>query len=319
MLHGFDQIVEQFLQIYIILLKKRSNTVILWDMRPSIEKIIPDALSSFHCHRREDSSFDFLWHFHEEVELTLITSSQGRRFVGDHIGDYESGDLVLVGSNLPHTWQSSKERSLAPHGAVVVQFKKDFLGKSFTMSPEFQPMDHLLKRSQRGLLFSGEEAERAERLILELPDLSGMDRLIRLLEVFSNLTRCQGIQPLAGAHYLPALAMRDSHRINRLADLFDKHLHEPITQARAASLAHMSPSTFSRFFKRVTGRTFIETLNEMRVSRACRLLRDSDLSVTEICYQCGFESLSYFNRRFKRSKKMSARQYRREFKTPDQT
>jgi len=281
-------------------------------MRAAIERIQPDPGTSFHCHRRSDPAFDFRWHFHPEYELTLITSSRGRRFVGDHIDDYRTGDFVLLGPNLPHTWQSVGHRREV-HEAVVVQFHDEFLGNELFDHAEFREIKRLLKRSSRGLRFTGHEVKAAAKIVEGVSEREGIERLLSLFDALHRLCNCPQTQSLAGERYFPSLALEDNRRIDQIFGYLMEHLEEPIRQEEVARLVHMSPSSFSRFFKRATGHTFVEYLNGLRVSQACWLLSETDLRVTEIAFRVGFESLSYFNRRFKKHKGMTANQFRRAY------
>ncbi len=282
-------------------------------MRAALEAIQTLHDASFACFRRADPSFEFEWHFHPEFELTLITAGRGRRFVGDHIEDYRSGDLVLLGSNLPHTWQSSSSDHRATHEAVIVQFRRDFLGQEFLEHPETRRVARLFDRASRGLHFVGPAGRRAAQILTHLPDHQGMQRLLRLLEALDLLAGAKGAHVLAGASYTPSLAMADGRRIDRVLQYLNESLDQHVTQREAARRVHMSPSSFGRFFKRVTGRTFVDYLNELRISEACRLLCETDLRITEIAMKVGFSNLSYFNRRFRRVKGMPANRFRKAF------
>lgn len=282
-------------------------------MRASLEAIHTGPDASFACFQRVDDSFEFEWHFHPEFELTLITSGRGRRFVGDHIEDYHSGDLVLLGSNIPHTWQSSSNNRSTAHEAVVVQFRHDFLGGAFFEQPETRRVARLLVRASRGLHFAGPTARSATKILAELPNRQGLERLLCLLKALDLLAGAKGVRTLAGASYSSSLALADGHRIDRILKYLSEYLDQTVTQREAAKRVHMSPSSFGRFFKRVTGRTFVDYLNELRISEACRLLCETDLRISEIAPKVGFPSLSYFNRRFQRIKGMSARRFRQTF------
>ncbi len=287
-------------------------------MRAAIEKIDLAPEASFQCFRRVEPAFPFSWHYHPEFELTLIVAGRGRRFVGDHVGDYMPGDLVLLGPNLPHTWESARDdptHNGKPHEAVVVQFQKAFLGNGFFDRPEMRGIDRLLTRAARGVRFTGQIASYAADRLANLSAQPPMSRLLGMLDLLQCLAESphEQARELASQRFAPRLAHADAHRIDRVAAFVHERVGQPITQREAAELVQMSPSTFARFFRRVTGHTFIEYVNELRISEACRLLSDTELLITEICHRAGFASLPYFNRRFKHSKQMSPRQYRRQF------
>ncbi len=284
-------------------------------MRAAIEPVSTDPGSSFRCFWRRAEDFAFQWHFHPECELTWIVSGHGRRFVGDHLSDYRAGDLVLLGPNLPHTWQSSsassRTKSAKDHLALVVQFRRDFLGCGFFDCPEASQLASLLGQSQRGLRFVGQTVTEATEILRSLPERSGFGRLAGLLQTLSILAKSPQTETLAGLRYRPSLAVADAQRIDAIAAYLNDHLDEEITQRDVARLVHMSPSSFNRFFRRVLGRTFIEYLHELRIGEACRLLIESDRSITQIAHQVGYANLTYFNRRFRVSKGMTAREYRK--------
>jgi AraC-like DNA-binding protein len=280
-------------------------------MKPAVEPVQKDPGSSIRCFWRREVAFPFEWHSHPEYELTWITRSRGRRFIGDHIGSYDDGELALVGSDLPHTWQSANSSRNDRHEALVVQFGRDFLGESFETQPEARDLFRLLDRSRRGLLFSGRSAEEATSCLSDLPERGPLDRVIDLLRVLGVLCKAKSEErSLAGIRYRPRLASVGSSRMDAVTSYVLARLDQPITQHEVARLIHMSPSSFGRFFKQLAGRTFIDYLNELRIGEACRLLTETDLSITQISLRVGYANLTYFDRRFRRAKGMTARQWR---------
>ncbi len=279
-------------------------------MLAQVERIPAPPLSSFVWKRRRDPRFEFAWHVHPEVELTLIVSSRGRRFVGDHVADYADGDLVLLGSNLPHTWHSEPGRR-ARHEAVVVQFPETFLGPGFLEAPELRPVRRLLERARRGLRFAGRPQRAAARRLEEMERLDGLARLRALLEVLELLARARDARPLASAGFVPSLRKSDLERIDRVHGFLAERYAGDVSLPETARVAHLSVPAFSRFFKRRTGRTFVAYVNELRLGRACRLLIETDRAVSDIAFASGFNNLSNFNRRFLEARRMSPRDYRR--------
>ncbi len=281
-------------------------------MQARVERIAAPASQSFVWKRRLDPRFEFAWHFHAEAELTWIVRSRGRRFVGDHVGDYADGDLVLLGPELPHTWHSEPGRR-GRHEAVVVQFPAALLGPEFLAAPETLPVRRLLERAARGLQFRGPAQRAAARRLDEMGGLEGLPRLLALLEVLEILARARDARPLASPGFVRALRKEDVERIDRvlgfLADRYDGDVSLP----EAARAAHLSVPAFCRFFKKRTGRTFVAYVNELRLGRACRLLVETDRAVSDIAFASGFNNLSNFNRRFLELRGMSPRDYRRAF------
>jgi len=286
-------------------------------MKARIEKVSPGGGASFICRRRIDPRFGFYWHVHPEIELTYIVRSRGRRFVGDSIEPYDDGDLVLLGPNLPHTWDSDPRRA-GRQEAVFCQFSESFLGPEFLRAPELAPVRRLLDRSAQGLRFSGKTQKAASRRMEGMDRLQGVPRLATLLEVLDLLARSRDVRPLSSREFVPALRSGDAGRIDRVCRILNERCTERITLAEAAAAAHLSVPAFSRFFRRKTGRTLVAYLNELRTGLACRELIETDRSVSDIAFDSGFNNLSNFNRRFLALKGMSPREFRRQFQSAEQ-
>src|SRR5438552_12475625 len=191
-------------------------------MKARNEKVSPGGGASFICRRRIDPRFGFYWHFHPEIELTYIVRSRGRRFVGDSIEPYDDGDLVLLGPNLPHTWDSDPRRA-GRQEAVFCQFSQSFLGPDFLRAPELAPVRRLLDRSAHGLRFSGKTQKAAARRMRGMARLQGLSRLAALLEVLDLLARSRDVRPLSIREFARALRPRDAGRLDRRR----RFLHEP--------------------------------------------------------------------------------------------
>ncbi|HEV3028720.1 MAG TPA: AraC family transcriptional regulator [Planctomycetota bacterium] len=285
-------------------------------MKARIERISTGDAASFLCRRRTDARFGFTWHFHPQIELTLIVRSRGRRFVGDSIEPYEDGDLVLLGPDLPHTWHSDPGQK-GRHEAVFCQFSRDFLGEGFIRSPELGMVDRLLERSARGLCFTGRTQRAVARRMDGLDRLQGLARLAALLEILDELARSRDARPLSGRRYVPGLRRGDAERIDRLCRFLNERCRDRVTLAEAARVAHLSIPAFCRMFRRTTGKTLVEYLNELRTGLACRALIETERPVSDIAFGSGFNNLSNFNRRFRAQKGLCPRDYRRAFRPVD--
>ena len=286
-------------------------------MRARFEKISDDPQRSFLVLDRRVKSFDGSWHFHPEVELTLIVKSRGRRFVGDSIESFVEGDLVLLGPNLPHFWRS--EGPAPTDGlvhSVVVQFKRDFLGEAIWTRPELVPIGRLLERAGRGLHFTGKTARGAAAVLRELAQAEGVEALARLLVLLGKLATDRRARPLASLTYAPVLNRQTEARVARVYEYAARHFQEAVTLPQLAKAAAMSPAAFSRYFKRTTGRAPSDFLNDLRLDHACRLLRETNLTVTRIGAEAGFATLTSFNRRFRERSRTTPRDYRRMFAEP---
>ena len=217
---------------------------------------------------RADPEFEFNWHYHPEIELTLIVDSVGQRLVGNGIDDYGAGDLVLLGPNLPHSWRSTG--GPAVHRAVVVQFHRNFLGDSFLQLHEMTPVyARLLDRSARGLAFGHTAIGRqAAAQFAEMPSLSPPDRLITLLSVLRLLSTDNDAKTLSLGSVQPNYRMKYQQRLNAVCAYLEAHASEEIDYPAATRLAHMDQASLCRFFRRATGRTMGTYVNELRVAEA---------------------------------------------------
>lgn len=295
-------------------------------MQALLEKIDQPRQASLIWRQFSCDGFDFLWHFHPEIELTLILEGHGQRFVGDSIETFGPGDLVLLGPNLPHTWHSKtlnpppatqepvSAGCEASATAIVIQFPPDFAGPELWRVPEAAAVRDLLRRADRGLHFSPAH-HAAIQLIRSMHDQSGWVRILTLLQTLGALaTPSASGRELSGLVNAAPLRQNDQRRIDVVCRLLAERYSEPIEQAEAAAAVHLSPSAFSRFFKRMTGRTFVAYLHELRIADACRRLADEERAITEVCFDCGFENVSNFNRVFRKLRGVSPRDYRKQLR-----
>lgn len=279
-------------------------------MLPVVETIDREPEAAFRCRAFDRAEFPFMWHVHPDHELTLIVEGEGRRFVGDHVDAFTPGEVVLLGSNLPHTWfaRAAPDRRCR---SVVVHFLDDALGPGFFDMPEMQPIRRLLRRADAGLVFHGKARREAAARMSAMADMTGPPRVAALLTTLDGLARSRNTQRLSDrAHALP-LRDRDRRRIDRVLGHINEHYTEPLQQADVAALAEMAPAAFSRFFKRMTGRTFVAYVHRLRVARACRLLIETDAPITDVCFDAGFGNLSNFNRVFRRERGMNPLTFRK--------
>lgn len=274
-------------------------------VRAAFERL--GSSSGLDCDRFSCDSFPFKWHYHPEYELTFIVHGAGTRFVGDNISRFTAGDLVFLGPNVPHTWASDVVGAEGCE-AIVVHFAEGFLGEGIVGREEAGPVRELLARSRRGLAFEGfRSPAQLEKLIAT----SGLERLLVLLQILVDMTVVE-LRPLCS----PAFA-RPHENATRRIDNVCRFLYENcgtgISLTDAAEIAHMTPGSFSRFFRRAMGRSFTSYMNELRVARACALLCDTEFPVGWIATEAGFANLANFNRRFKEIKGLTPSAYRNQF------
>ena len=282
-------------------------------MLPDLERVEPATGRSFTWEAFDLPSFPYRWHLHAAYELTLITAGQGRRFVGDSIAWFEPGDLVLLGPHLPHTWHSEPGRG-SRSGAIVIRFEEDFLGSEFFGRGELARIRSLLERSRRGLAFGGSPvAEAVAPALVGGCDAQPFAQVVALLEMLQSLaTRGRG-RELSGPAYAVTARAADARRIDRVCRHVVQHLARPLRLGDVAGIAGLSPEGFSRFFHRMTGRTFVAWVHEVRIGHACRLLTATERPVLDVALASGFGNLANFNRVFRRLRGCTPREFRRQF------
>ena len=277
-------------------------------MKPRYEQPGPSDGTTFTCFVRRERAYEFAWHHHREYELTLITRGTGTRWAGTTVERYQPGDLVLLGPDLPHTFASRPGQEAAE--AVVTQFRHGFLGPEFFALPQFTAIERLLARCARGLHF-GRVPDELRDLITRLPGLDPAARTVALLDVLQRLSDTSPPpSPMTGPGYAhtPGTIMRD--RIDTVCGFLQQAHTDPVRLGDVAALVHMSPTSFSRFFRRAMGRTLTDYVNQLRVETACALLTATPLPVTEVAARSGYRNLSNFNRRFLELKGLRPTAYR---------
>ncbi|MFN4145869.1 MAG: helix-turn-helix domain-containing protein [Runella sp.] len=283
-------------------------------MKPQLEKLLPLATESFSVKHLYQPYFDAPWHYHPEYELTFIVRGSGQRFVADNVASFAEGDLVLLGSNLPHFWRCSSDFYLYPPihtaEAVVVQFGEDFVKNFLAKAPEFSSIIQLLHRSAWGIVFEDSTTQRLRGSFLELSSLNGSAKLLALLTILSVLAEAPNIQLLASSTYRLAPDEAENERMKRVLDFTLTHFQQEISLEAIANVAHLTVPAFCRYFKKRTQKTYVEFLTMIRLNHACKLLTHSEMSVAQIGLESGFQHLPHFHRLFKQYTSRSPLQYR---------
>jgi len=283
--------------------------------RPKLLKVLENNAASFDIRYEKVPYFDNPWHFHPEIELTLITKSEGTRFVGDNIERFKEGDLVLLGSNLPHYWRNDalyyKPNSTEKAEAMILRFRLDFLGKPWLQIPEMQEAKQLFEEAARGISFGEITSNRVKPYLHKLLLTKGIGQVIGFLEICKILAHANDGRSLSTKIFGESNSINDSDRINNVLNYIHMHLQENITLETVATLANMNETAFCRYIKAKTNKTFIELLNDIRIAYACRLLMDSPRNISEICYDCGFNNLTHFNYIFKKITGTNPSNYRK--------
>ncbi len=277
-------------------------------MKPRLEHIgSRKNEDSFRAFVVDQPRFDFFWHYHPEYELTLIVKGRGRRLVGDSHARFEDGDLVLIGPGLPHTWVSDDE-DVSHSKAVVIQFSEAFIARLAAVE-ELSFLPALLNKASRAMVCRGAGLKAIAKQICALPSTSGVDRIAGLLYILQGLsglrTTC-----LASKYYHALKGQMNEKRVNQVCAYVQRHATGALTLQQVAGLIHLSPPAFCKFFKRATGQTFSDYVNDVRIANACNQLISTDKTVSEIAFANGFETLTYFNRVFLKKTGLRPREYR---------
>lgn len=252
------------------------------------------------------------WHYHDECELHLITSTSGKAFVGDWIGQFQPGHLVLTGPRLPHNWVSMD----LPEGGVaerdlVIQFDQEPLKQASQLIPELKPVLTMLERARHGIEFFDVEPY-AQECWHRVKRSQGLERFGAFCEFLGKLAQCKDYRLLSNAQIQSIDNDAQLDQINSILNRITSDLTHNLSASDLAQELGMTESRFSRFFRRATGNTFTDFVNHVRVNRACQLLQDTEQPITTIAYDVGFNNIANFNRRFLDIKGMTPRDYRRE-------
>ena len=259
---------------------------------------------------RVKKKFDFPLHYHEEYELNLIVNAKGaRRVVGGNIEVIEDLELALIGPNLYHAWFTHQCHS-EEITEITIQFHKDLFDEKFLKRNQLSFLKSMLERSQRGIVFSPETIQALKGRIIGLAQKSGFDSVLELMSVLHDLSISRNMRTVSDASFSNEKLYYNSRRIEKVFEHMNQNYHKQVTLAEVARIANMPEASFSRFIKKRTGKTFIDSLNEIRLGHASRMLIDSTNTIAEIAYKCGFNNISNFNRIFKRKKLCIPKEFR---------
>lgn len=262
---------------------------------------------------RVKTTFDFPLHYHEEFELNFIENAKGaKRMVGDHMHEIDDLELVLVGPNLQHAWFTHQAGNTQIH-EITIQFHKDLFDEKLLRRNQLNFIRMMLEKSLKGILFSRETIQALKPRIKSLTQKNGFDSVLELLSILHDLSTSRNMITLSDTSFNNETYTYNSRRIETTFEYMKQNFDKPITLGDVAKLANMSEASFSRFFKQRTGINFIESLNEIRLGHASRLLIDTTQSIAEVAYNCGFNNISNFNRIFKKKKNTTPKEFREEY------
>jgi AraC-like DNA-binding protein len=283
-------------------------------MKPILKIVNTQQSEAFQIMKVNDPYFFPTWHFHPELEIMLVQEGSGIRFVGNSMERFQAGDLVLYGSNIPHLYRSDKEYyqkdTELVSKATVVYFKENFLGDSFWQLPPIAPIKKLLALSRRGIKFQGEAKEELKRQIQMLDEQkNSIGRIIDLLSILKIMAETKEYELLLNTAFTKYVSEDECERINKVYQfIIDNYTANP-TLEQVSAVANMSETAFCRYFKSHTNKTYTQFLNDIKVDNACRLLIDNRLSISQICFETGFNNFTHFNDQFKKITGITPKQY----------
>jgi AraC-like DNA-binding protein len=279
--------------------------------RPVYEPIVPQASDTFLWRCDDYPQSWAVWNQHPEYEIHLIRKSQGVAFIGDHIGPFEVGYLAIVGSHLPHDWVTTTSPGQTIVGRdIVLQFDPKRIRKAAAELPELSKLDRLLKLSLRGLSFFGQTRLDCACILETIGSTQGVERLSLFLSLLHTMAASNEFDVLSSEAF-SLDPDPDVHRtIQRILKRLVKDSRRQIRLSELAETVGMTESAFSRFFKRNTGNTFVKHLTSLRISDACDLLVNTDLPITEVCFEAGYMNVSNFNRAFRKQRGITPGRYR---------
>lgn len=274
-------------------------------MKPFLKIIDTHQNNAFHVLHVNERYFFPTWHFHPELEIMFVLEGTGIRFIGDSIERFQPGDLVLLGSDIPHLYRSDEsfysEDSHLRSRAIVIYFRENFAGEQFWSMPEMACIRKLLQVARKGLKFHGTEKMMLATYINTLAGRSdGIDRVIDLLTILRYMARSNETTVLSGYSASPNMQAGECERINQVYQFILDNYNSNPTLEEAARVACMSPTAFCRYFKKHTNKTYVQFLNEVRIGNATKLLIDGKMTISRVCYETGFNNFNHFSNIFKR-------------------
>ncbi len=285
-------------------------------MTALFEEIIEKKDESFFIGIFQDNLEKSTWHYHNNFEISFITEGSGKRIVGDSIEEFQPGDLAFIGRNLPHVWIADKD-TMTPSNRtlemVILQFTSNVLSPQLLTLPEFSNIKWALDLSERGILIVGHTLNEVSEIMLQLPYLKRFDRMLHFFKMMDIIGGSDTNKQLASRDYLRGRFITGNKRVEAIHEYLMKNYREDVSLEKLAGLVNMAEGSLCRFFKMNMGITIFEYLNKIKIEFACKLLMDQDHSMTEVCFDSGFNNLSHFNKQFKIITGVPPSEYRKRF------
>ena len=279
--------------------------------KPTFEKVQPEFGNNILVKQHSElwPTYKAFWHFHPEVELVYVNKGQGKRHIGNHISYFNNSQLILIGPNLPH--KGFTDRLISQGKETLVQFKLEVLGEMFIKLPE---ISRLLELAKNGILYQNDTKKSVGPKIEKLAEFHGINRMVKLLDILNDLAQANDYTILNADGFAFETKPQDSNRINIIYEYINLNFQSNITLEEIADKVSMTVPAFCRYFKKTTGKTFTQLTNEYRVVHATKLLAESTMSISDICFECGFNNFSHFNKLFNSITGKSASKYRSDMK-----
>ncbi|REE80636.1 AraC-like DNA-binding protein [Lutibacter oceani] len=284
------------------------------NIKPTFKKLNPEFGSSIRVMQHNKKVVGDLpfWHFHPELELIYVNKANGKRHIGSHLSYFNNSQLILIGSNLPHS--GFTDRFTTNGTETIVQFKEDFLGENFVNIPEMQQVKSLFTKAKKGILFNVEAKKDIGPKIEALVNYKGMDRIIHFLNILKELAVTKNYSLLNVDGFAFEIEPQDNNKIDIIFSFVNNNFKRSIPLDEIAEKVSMTVPAFCRYFKKSTNKTFTQFVNEFRIVHATKLLAENQSSITEICFESGFNNFSHFNKLFKKFTGSSPLKYRNEMK-----
>lgn len=282
--------------------------------KPALEKITHDFGESIKVMQMQETrnSSNAFWHFHPEIELVYVNKGKGKRHIGNHLSYFNNSQLILIGANLPHN--GFNNRLTATGTETLIQFNPEIFGNTFVGLPEMKEIKLLLERAKKGILYKPETKKRIGPTIESLNSLNSFNRIVKLLEILYDLALAEDYELLNADGLAFETSNQDNEKIEIIYKFINTNFYRQISLDEIADKVSMTVPAFCRYFKKVTGKTFTKLVNEYRVVHATKLLAESQESITDVCFACGFNNFSHFNKLFKEFTGKTPLKYRGEIK-----
>lgn len=278
-------------------------------MKPLLRKFSIQTEYSFGVQEYEGTHFYNQWHFHPELELALIEKGSGTRLIGNHVERYNNNELVLIGSNVPHLWQS--DENCTESQSMVIHFLEGFGGAQLVHLPEMKNIKALFEKAQRGIIFEGKTLVQVSEMLTTISQKQGAERFISFLQILHILSLSQEVRFLSNIDSQGLISQSDTERINQIYSFVLANFSENITIEAMSRVANLSPTSFCRYFKKCTNKTFVDFLIEVRINHACKQLIETSKPIGQIAIESGYNSLSNFNTHFKKIMKATPLNYKK--------